>query len=129
MAQGIYTPLQLTAGSALLNNQGLKPLPAALTSAVSAFNSTELITAFLAAVAYAKTFASATTLANLLSIGNSVCAALGDSVPSGFSNLTSTNGFANLVQTTGNNYLGNGDVGKFAQGFLAIQGFSGSTNA
>ena len=35
MAQGILTPLQLTAASALLANTGIKPLPTALTTAVA----------------------------------------------------------------------------------------------
>lgn len=136
MAQGIYTPLQLTAGSALLNNQGLKPLPSALTGAISSYNATTLITNLLLAIQYGITLTgtSGTTYNNLLSMGASVCPALGDSIPAAplgnFTNLTaSTAGFAGLVQQTGNNYLGNGDVGKFAQGFLAIQGYSSSTNA
>ena len=50
MAAGIYTPLQLTAGSALLNNQGLLPLPTTLTNAVSSFNATTLISNLLDAI-------------------------------------------------------------------------------
>ena len=132
MAAGIYTPLQLTAGSALLNNQGLLPLPTNLTNAVSSFNATTLISNLLDAIDFGITLTgtSGTTYNNLLSMGNSVCAALGDSIPSSVTNLTaSTAGFAGLVQQIGNSYLGNGDVGRFAQGFLAIQGYSSSTNA
>jgi hypothetical protein len=33
----ILTPLQVTVAAALLNNQGLQPLPAALTAALTAF--------------------------------------------------------------------------------------------
>ena len=51
MAQGFVTPLQLSAASALLNNQGINPLPTALTSAITAFNSTAVIADFLAALA------------------------------------------------------------------------------
>jgi len=50
MAQGIVTPLQLTAAAALLNNQSLKPLPAALTAALTTIYSTTLFSNFLTAV-------------------------------------------------------------------------------
>jgi hypothetical protein len=134
MARGILTPLQIEAGSALLNNQGLNPLPTALTSAISSYNSTTVITNFLAAVAFYNTqsFATASTLASLLSIGNTTCAALGDSIPTGYSNLSPVTatpwGFSGLITQTGNAYLGNSDIGKFAQGFGAVQGYIGSTN-
>ena len=134
MAQGILTPLQLTAASALLANTGIKPLPTALTTAVAAFNAGSPIPNFLTAVANytAASFANATTLTSLLTIGNTTIPALGDSIPAAFTNLTPVStvpaGFAGLIQQTGNNYLGNGDVGRFAQGFMAVQGYINSTN-
>jgi len=134
MAQGILTPLQLTAASALLNNTGIDPLPAALTTAISTFNSASPIANFLTAVANysAASFANASTLSSLMTIGNTTIPALGDSIPAAFTNLTpvttSPAGFAGLVQQTGNNYLGNGDVGRFSQGFMAVQGYVNSTN-
>ena len=50
MAQGILTPLQLTAASALLANTGIDPLPTALTTAIASFNAASPITSFLLAV-------------------------------------------------------------------------------
>jgi len=134
MAQGILTPLQLTAASALLANTGINPLPTALTTAVASFNAGSPIPNFLTAVANytAASFANATTLTSLLTIGNTTIPALGDSIPAAFTNLTPVStvpaGFAGLIQQTGNNYLGNGDVGRFAQGFMAVQGYINSTN-
>jgi hypothetical protein len=134
MSQGVLTPLQLQAGASLLNNQGIKTLPSALTTAISSYNSTTVISNFLNAVGFYNTqsYATASTLASLLSIGNSTCAALGDSIPTGYSNLspvaTSPWGFAGLVLQTGQNYLGNGDIGKFAQGFGAVEGYINTTN-
>jgi len=134
MAQGILTPLQLTAASALLNNTGIKPLPAALTTAIASFNAGSPIPNFLTAVANysAALFANATTLSSLLTIGNTTIPALGDSIPAAFTNLTSVStvpaGFSGLIQQTGNNYLGNGDVGRFSQGFMAVQGYINTTN-
>ena len=134
MAQGILTPLQLTAASALLNNTGLDPLPTTLTTAVASFNAGSPISNFLTAVANytAASFANATTLSSLLTIGNTTIPALGDSIPAAFTNLTPVStvpaGFSGLIQQTGNNYLGNGDVGRFAQGFMAVQGYINTTN-
>ena len=81
--RSILTPLQITAASALLNNQGIKTLPAGLTAAINAFNSTTLISAFNAAVAsyLSKTFVTDSTLSALLTIGNTACPALGNSIP------------------------------------------------
>jgi hypothetical protein len=142
----ILTPLQITASAALLNNQGLKPLPAALTTALAAFNATAVITAYQAAVASYLTLSTKTnsTLASLLSIGNSTCPALGNSIPVSFTNLvyptatsgtvvvqelpTSPYGVSGLVQQTGDAYLGTGDIGSFAQGFMTVQGFIETTN-
>ena len=142
----ILTPLQVTVAAALLNNQGLKPLPAALTSALTAFNATPLITAYQAAVAYyvAQTFKTNSTMTALLSIGNATCAALGNSIPVGITNLvyptevtgsavvqelpSAPYGLSGLVDQTGNAYLGTGDMGHFSQGFMAVQGFISITN-
>lgn len=134
MAQGILTPLQLTAASALLANTGILPLPTALTTAVAAFNAASPTANFLVAVAnyQAASFATASTLTSLLTIGNTTIPALGDCIPAAFTNLTPVStvpaGFAGLIQQTGNNYLGNGDVGKFSQGFMAVQGYINTTN-
>lgn len=134
MAPGIATPLQLTASAALLNNTGIKSLPTALTAALTAINATTLFTNFSAAVTsyQAQSFANDTTLAQLLSIGNSNCPALGNSIPAAYTNLdyvvTAPFGFSGLVQQTGDSYLGDGSASVFAQGFLAVQGYLGTVN-
>lgn len=128
-----YTPLQLTAISGMLANQGINSLPANLTSAISAFNSTAVITNFLNAIAYYRTqsWATSSTLLSLQSIGNATCPALGDSIPAAYTNLTpvvNPSGFGGLITQTGNAYLGNGNCADFAQGFTAVQGYIGTTN-
>ena len=134
MTQGTLTPLQITAASALLNNTGIDPLPSVLTTAIATFNSVSPVANFLTAVANytAASFANTSTLTSLMTIGNTTIPALGDSIPAAFTNLTPVStvpaGFAGLIQQTGNNYLGNGDVGKFSQGFMAIQGYINTTN-
>jgi hypothetical protein len=131
----ITSPLQLTVSTALLQNQGLRPVPTALTSAIAAFNATTVIQNYSAALAFynAQTFAkSPATLVNLLSIGSTVCPALGNSIPASplgtYTYLTNTDGFSNLIDATAAAYLGDGNGSKFCQGFMAVQGYIASTN-
>ena len=146
----ILSPLQLTASVALLQNQGLDPFPPALATAIQTINATTVISNFMAAVSFykAQSFATQSTLTSLLSIGNSVCPALGNSIPASpvgtYPYLNSEylinylgavdgstidpSGFTNLIEQTCAAYLGNGDAGKFGQGFGAVQGYIASTN-
>lgn len=134
MAQGLLTPLQLEASAALLNNTGIKPLPTALTTALTSFNSGTPIANFLTAVSTytGQSFATASTLASLLTIGNTTIPALGDSIPTADTKLTpvstSPAGFSGLIAQTGNSYLGNGNAAGFTQGFMAVQGWITTTN-
>lgn len=146
----IVTPLQLTASASLLANQGLKPFPAALKSAIDTFNATTVINNFIAAVNFykAQTFATQSTLNSLLSIGSTVCPALGNSIPAApLGTYTYLNteylvnyiaavdgstidpsGFSNLIEQTCAAYLGNGDYGRFSQGFIGVQSYIATTN-
>jgi hypothetical protein len=147
---GIITPLQIIASTGLLNNQGLKPLPAALIAAINQYNATTLMQNFFAAVDYYKTrsFFTESTFDQLISVGSTVCPALGNSIPASpvgsYPNLIAEyltintvtdnstidpSGFSNLIQQTGSAYLGDGDIGKFAQGFLAVQGYVSTVNS
>jgi len=150
MMPSILSPLQLTASVSLLQNQGLKPSPAALAAAIQSFNATTVISNFLAAVSFykAQSFATQSTLTSLLSIGATVCPALGNSIPEtpigNYPYLDSEylinylgavdgstidpSGFSNLIEQTCAAYLGNGDAGCFSQGFVAMQGYIASTN-
>jgi len=146
----ILSPLQLTASVALLQNQGLKPFPAALAVAIQTFNATTVISNFLAAVSFykAQSFATESTLTSLLTIGATVCPALGNSIPetpvgnypyldseylinylgAADGSTIDPSGFSNLIEQTCAAYLGNGDAGRFSQGFVAVQGYIASTN-
>ena len=146
----ITTPLQIEVAAALLQNTGLKPLPAALTQAIITFNATTVISNFIAAVNFykAQAFATQSTLESLLSIGSGVCPALGNSIPTSplgtFTYLRSEylttpfnatdgstldpSGFSNLIEQTAAAYIGNGDAGKFCQGFMGVQGYLSTVN-
>jgi len=146
----VLTPLQLTAAASMLSNTGLKGFPAALQTAIAAFNATTVISNFIAAVNFYKSqsFATSSTLTSLLSIGSTVCPALGNSIPASpvgtYTYLNSEylinyldpvdgstidpSGFSNLIEQTCAAYLGDGDYGRFSQGFVAVQGYIASTN-
>ena len=147
----VASPLQLTALAGFLNNTGIKTLPTALTTAISSFNATTVIANWLAAVNFysSQSFRTESTLDKLLSIGSTVCPALGNSIPYSpvgnypylrYEYLPTLSdpstfqpyGFSNLIQETGNAYLGRNDVGldvgRFAQGFLAMNSFVQTTN-
>lgn len=146
----VLTPLQLTVAASMLSNTGLKGFPAALQTAIAAFNATTVISNFIAAVNFYKSqsFATSSTLTSLLSIGSTVCPALGNSIPASpvgtYTYLNSEylinylgavdgstidpSGFSNLIEQTCAAYLGNGDYGRFSQGFIAVQGYIASTN-
>jgi hypothetical protein len=134
----------------MLSNTGLKGFPAALQTAIATFNATTVISNFIAAVNFYKSqsFATSSTLTSLLSIGSTVCPALGNSIPASplgtYTYLNSEylinylgtvdgstidpSGFSNLIEQTCAAYLGNGDYGRFSQGFAAVQGYISSTN-
>jgi len=146
----ILTPLQLTAAASILSNSGLKGFPTALQTAIATFNATTVIANFIAAVNFYKSqsFATSSTLTSLLSIGSTVCPALGNSIPASpvgtYTYLNSEylinyldpvdgstidpSGFSNLIEQTCAAYLGDGDYGRFSQGFVAVQGYIASTN-
>ena len=142
----ILTPLQLTAAASLLANTGFRGFPTALKTAIDTFNATTVIANFIAAVNFykAQAFATPGTLTSLLSIGSTTCPALGNSIPTGYTYLNSEylinylgavdgstidpSGFSNLIEQTCAAYLGNGDYGRFSQGFMAMQGYIASTN-
>lgn len=146
----IVSPLQLTTAASLLANTGLRGFPSSLMSAINTFNATTVISNFIAAVNFykAQSFATESTLNSLLSIGSTVCPALGNSIPASpigtYSYLNSEylvkyltavdgstidpSGFSNLIEQTCAAYLGNGDYGRFSQGFMAVQGYIATTN-
>ena len=146
----ILSPLQLTVAASMFNNTGLKSFPATLQTAINSFNTTTVINNFIAAVNFykAQTFATQSTLDSLLTIGSTVCPALGNSIPASpvgsYPYLNSEylvtyfddadgssldpSGFSNLIEQTCAAYLGNGDYGRFSTGFMAVQGYIRSTN-
>jgi hypothetical protein len=133
MAAGDLSPLQLTAGAGFVQNQGIA-LNSAFIGNVTAYESVPLISSLLTAISLAPTAGiSNGTIQSMRSLGASNCPALGDSIPTAFSNVapwptTGNAVFSIAIETVGNTWLGSGDVGKFSQAFSITQGYAGSAN-
>lgn len=112
----ILTPLQLIAGSGLLQNQGLEVSPA-LTDSITAYENTALITAFNNAVSAG---------AGIIGIGASTCPAFSDSVPTAYANLG--NVMTTVIQTQANDDFGPNDISKFVQAINLAQSYAEASN-
>jgi hypothetical protein len=131
---GTYTPLQLIAGAGLLNNQGIA-VPAALTNAVSSYNSITFVSNLNGAIAAAPGFGiSASVVTTLKTLASNACPALGSSVPGSYAGMnvllpvSEPGGFGNLVANNAAMYLGDGSIDKFCQIFQIAAGYRQSAN-
>jgi hypothetical protein len=122
MANSILTPLQMTAGEGLLQNQGLAP-STEFANAIVAYDTCSLIDPLREAMT-----AAGNAYPTLFTIGANTCPALGDSVPSAYSLPTSPTGWVDSFTTVADLYLGNGDLSKFAQAESICQGYADTVN-
>jgi hypothetical protein len=128
------TPLQLTAGAGLLQNQGLIINPV-FANTVNQYNTSNLITPLIQSfnLINVVTPPVSDSTANLIkTIGSTTVPALGDTVSPTYTNIVLTGntntGFTNLLLTDAALYLGNGDLSKFVQAMDACEGYSSSGN-
>ena len=130
-----YTPLQLIAASGILSNTGVA-LPTSMVESINSYNTANLIAPLLSTATAANSYGlNATTIYLLRTLAANSCPALSASVPTAYANATTSvsatpvippapvGGFGNLILNTGNRYLGNGDLSKFAQVFSSVTGF------
>ena len=123
----------MIAGATLSNNTGVS-IANTWTAAYSAYSSTSLISTYFTAVnaAYSNTAAniSAGTLSYMVTFCSGTVPALADNTPAAYSGL-GTNallGFTGIINSQGNEDLGNGNTTVFAQIFPAAQSYVVSTN-
>jgi hypothetical protein len=116
MTTSVLTPLQLIAGSGLLQNQGLIP-STKLTDAIDAYKATPLMTAFYDAVDAG---------AALTGISANSCPAFSDSVPTAYSSLGNVMSTTVLAQSTYDS--GSGDISKFCQAVNYCSAYNTTTN-
>jgi hypothetical protein len=147
MATAILTPLQIDAGSGLLQNQGLA-VSASATISITAYTGNysgsgtglpqTVVTGLLAAIKIGganvgnTTILSNSVINSLQTLAATNCPALSDSVPVGYAAnlipLINPPGLTGIITNNANTYLGNGDLTVFAQGFDIAQGFVSQTN-
>jgi hypothetical protein len=124
----VLTPLQITALSGLLQNQGITD--AALTTAVNSYVAAPLIAPLISTVAVGATgnILPTGTLTQLKQLAANACPALSDSIPQANAASYPTEFITTLLNTTADKYLGNGDVSKFAQALSVATSYCGLTN-
>ena len=142
----LLSPLQLQAGAALLQNQGIG-VNANLQSKLDEYNTTfDSIANLRATIAIASSANVAnSTIAALQTLASNSCPALADSIPQTFVNpfpptnvvntvfsvtspTTTDSGLTGMITLVTDAYLGNGDVGKFSQVLSAAHGYCVTTN-
>lgn len=134
MAQGLISPLALTAGRNFYNTAGNTgvAINAVFSTNMASYESNSLMANLLPVIANAASNVSlgisAGTLAALKSMGNTSGAALADSVPSGISITIGNTGLSGQMLANASTYLGNGNFSIFAQAFGAATGYIGLTN-
>ena len=124
----VVTPLQLTATAGLLQNQGLSD--AVLSSAITNYTTSNLIAPLANAVSVGSTgnILTANIIAQVITLASNSCPALSDSIPSTNAGSYPTEFITTLLTNTANEYLGNGDLSKFAQAVSIAEGYSVITN-
>jgi hypothetical protein len=116
MINGTLTPLQLNAGSALLQNQGIV-IGRDLTTAEAAYSATPLMTAFFSALS---------NYGNIATLGANSVPAFSNSVPAAYSTLGTQ--MTIVVNAQAYKDLGSGDVSKFVQAFNIATAYIENTN-
>lgn len=140
----LLSPLQLQAGAALLQNQGIRVNPD-IEEQITLYQANPTVAAIRDTIIDGANVLANTTIATLQTLASNSCPALADSIPQAFVNpyppTTSVNtsfsvtnpsnsdpGLTGMITLITNSYLGNGDVGKFAQVLSAAQGYCVTTN-
>lgn len=130
------TPLQLTAGAAMLQNQGLRVNPT-VPIAISSYTSLPLISTYLTVLTEANAGTGGLSTGTKHTLGNlasNTCAALSDSQPQYYLNLTTfygvpyPPGLSGIVSRKANLYLGDGNLNKFSQIFSACESYKSLAN-
>jgi hypothetical protein len=123
MATGTLTALQLNAAAGLLQNQGIG-ISANLTSAISSYENTSLISPLLSTISVGSTgnILSANVISNVETLAANTCSALSNSIPPAYSSLGTQMTTAVLAEAAvdicGNN------VSKLAQAVNQAQSYT-----
>ena len=129
MTTSYLTALQLDASPGLLQNTGLAA-NLELTTTISAYNNTALISPFLVTLANATAAnLSNSTISTLESLASNSCPALADSLPTGYGTLSvGLTLFTGLLSSTAASYMGSGDLTKFVQALNQAQSYADQTS-
>lgn len=128
-----YTGLTLTAGQALLQNQGLRT-PPALAQQISDYSNVTAISEFKDLLDQANTALNTATYGILATLGSNSLPALTDTISNSYSTALGSyfrsnteSGLTGLVSDRADFWLGRGDVSKFAQYISASRAYISSS--
>lgn len=122
----LYTPLQLDAGAGLLQNQGIG-INAGLTTSITAYENTALLSPFLNAIATGNIVLSANTISTLETLAANACAALSNSLTPAYSGLGVQ--MTDVILAEAAVDICGADVSKLAQAVNQAQGYTSQTTA
>jgi len=124
VAASYLTALQLDASPGLLTNTGLAT-NVALTTNLTAYNTSALISPYLATLAnMSSANLSNTTMATLKTISANACPALADNLPLGYPLTVGLSMFTGLIASTAYTDMGSGDLTKFVQALNQAQSYA-----
>jgi hypothetical protein len=128
VATGSLTALQLNAAAGLLQNQGIG-INANLTSAISAYENTALISPFLSTISVGSTgnILSANVISNVETLAANTCSALSNSVPPEYSSLGVQ--MTNVILAEAAVDICSNNVSKLAQAVNQAQGYTGQATS
>jgi len=123
MATGTLTALQLNAAAGLLQNQGIG-ISANLTSAISSYESTSLISPLLSTISVGSTgnILSGNVISNVETLAANTCSALSNSIPPAYSSLGTQMTTAVLAEATVD--ICSNNVSKLAQAVNQAQSYT-----
>lgn len=124
LAISVLTPLQLDAGAGLLQNQGIG-INAGLTTSITAYEDTALLSPFLNTIATGGSVLSAGTINTLETLSANACAALSNSLTPTYSGLGVQMTDVILAEATVD--ICGADVSKLAQAVNQAQGYTSQT--
>lgn len=135
MADGLISPLALTAGRNFYNTTGNTGITtnAVFSTTATTYNNNALMANLLPAITAAASLVSGAQLTlgslnTIKTLGNSSAPALADSVPLGLSISIGNTGLVNQMLANASTYLGSGNFTKFAQAYGAALGYISITN-
>lgn len=125
MVNSVLTPLQLDAGAGLLQNQGVG-INEGLTTAISNYENTALLSPFINTLTNSANILSANTLSNVETLASNTCSALSNSLPPAYIGLGVQ--MTDVILAEADVDICSSNVSKLAQAVNQAQAYTSQTS-